>query len=131
MIAMRFLVVVCLVVAAAIADEETYDDKYDNLDVKEILNNKRLLQAYIDCMLEKGKCTPEGKTLKDHLSDALASGCAKCTENQKKGAQIVIDHLIKNELASWKELTAKYDPEGAYSKKYEGLAKEHGITIPE
>ncbi|KAJ2948458.1 hypothetical protein O0L34_g7707 [Tuta absoluta] len=127
---MRFLVVLCLVVAAAIA-EEKYDDKYDNVNVKEILANKRLLQAYIDCMLEKGKCTPEGKELKDHLSDALATGCEKCTENQKKGAQIVIDHLIKNELASWKELSAKYDHDGKYSKKYEGIAKEHGITIPE
>ncbi|KAI5643024.1 insect pheromone-binding family, a10/OS-D domain-containing protein [Phthorimaea operculella] len=130
MIAMRLLVVVACVVAAVVA-EEKYTDKYDNIDIKEILENKRLLQAYVDCMLEKGKCTPEGKELKDHLQDALATGCEKCTENQKKGAQTVIEHLIKNEPESWKALCEKYDPEGTFRKKYEGLAKEHGIEIPE
>jgi hypothetical protein len=50
-------------VAAAVArPEEKY--KYDNLNIEEILGNKRLLQAYVNCVLDKGKCSPEGKELK-------------------------------------------------------------------
>lgn len=61
---MRYLVLVSCVIAAAIAADEKYSDKYDNIDIDEILTNKRLLHAYIDCLMERGKCTPEGKELK-------------------------------------------------------------------
>lgn len=60
---MRYLVVLTCVIAAAIADEK-YTDKYDNIDIQEILDNKRLLHSYIDCIMDRGKCTPEGKELK-------------------------------------------------------------------
>lgn len=62
--------------------------------------------------------------------DGLETGCEKCTENQKKGTERVVEHLIKNELDAWKELCAKYDPTGNFRKKYESLAKEKGIEIP-
>ncbi|XP_063366508.1 ejaculatory bulb-specific protein 3-like isoform X1 [Cydia amplana] len=122
---------VLLVVASLALAEEKYTDKYDNIDLDEILDNKRLLQAYVNCILDKGKCTPEGKELKDHLEDALQTGCEKCTESQKKGTAKVIDHLIKKELPVWRELTARFDPEGKFRKTYEQRARENGITIPE
>ncbi|XP_049877105.1 allergen Tha p 1-like isoform X2 [Pectinophora gossypiella] len=130
MMSMRYLVLLCCVVAAVVADDK-YTDKYDNINVKEILENKRLLQAYVDCILDKGKCTNEGKELKDHLKEALETGCEKCTESQKNGTHTVIQHLIKHEIEIWKELCAKFDPSGTYRKKYEAIAKEHGIEIPE
>ncbi|KAI8420196.1 hypothetical protein MSG28_008747 [Choristoneura fumiferana] len=123
-----YLVLCCAVFALA---EEKYTDKYDKIDLDEILENKRLLQAYVNCILDKGKCTPEGKELKDHLEDALQTGCEKCTEAQKKGATKVIEHLIKNELPTWHELTARFDPEGKYKKIYEERARANGIQIPD
>lgn len=60
---MKYLVVLSCVVAVAIASDK-YTDKYDNIDIQEILDNKRLLQAYVDCLMERGKCTAEGKELK-------------------------------------------------------------------
>ncbi|KAJ8717282.1 hypothetical protein PYW08_005681 [Mythimna loreyi] len=127
---MKFVLLLCVVVAAVVAEEQ-YTDKYDNIDLDEILSNKRLLEAYVNCVMERGKCTPEGKELKDHLQEAIENGCKKCTDNQQKGAQKVIDHLIKNELATWRELAAKYDPTGAWRKKYEDRAREAGIIIPD
>lgn len=47
--------------------EEKYTDKYDNIDLDEILSNKRLLMAYVNCVLDKGKCSPEGKELKGKM----------------------------------------------------------------
>uniref|UniRef100_A0A0K8TUT0 Chemosensory Protein n=1 Tax=Epiphyas postvittana TaxID=65032 RepID=A0A0K8TUT0_EPIPO len=125
---LKYLVVLCCVVFALAEDK--YTDKYDKIDLDEILQNKRLLQAYVNCILDKGKCTPEGKELKDHLEDALKTGCEKCTETQKKGASKVIEHLIKSELPIWHELTARFDPEGKYKKVYEERAKANGIQIP-
>ncbi|CAG9123617.1 unnamed protein product [Plutella xylostella] len=129
MTSLKLLALAC-VMAAALADD-TYTDKYDNINLQEILDNKRLLMNYVNCVLEKGKCNAEGKELKDHLEEALQTGCAKCTEAQKKGAQTVIEHLIKNELELWRELANKYDPQGTFRKKYEDQAKEHGIVIPD
>lgn len=56
-----YLVLCCAAFALA---EDKYTDKYDKIDLDEILGNKRLLQAYVNCILDKGKCTPEGKELK-------------------------------------------------------------------
>lgn len=43
----------------------------------------------------------------------------------------MIEHVIKNELAVWRELTAKFDPKGVWRKKYEDRARANGIEIPE
>ncbi|XP_034835691.1 ejaculatory bulb-specific protein 3-like [Maniola hyperantus] len=129
MVSKSCLIISCLLVAVLANDK--YTSKYDNLEVKPILKNKRLLNAYTDCMLDiKAKCTPEGNTLRDHLGDALETGCEKCTEIQKTKATEVIEHLIKFEREIWNKLTAKYDPEGVWRKKYEDLAREKGIVIP-
>nr|AAF71289.1 chemosensory protein [Mamestra brassicae] len=127
---MKFVLLLCVMVAAVVA-EDKYTDKYDNINLDEILANKRLLVAYVNCVMERGKCSPEGKELKEHLQDAIENGCKKCTENQEKGAYRVIEHLIKNEIEIWRELTAKYDPTGNWRKKYEDRAKAAGIVIPE
>lgn len=59
---LKYYLVLCC--AAFTLAEDKYTDKYDKIDLDEILGNKRLLQAYVNCILDKGKCTPEGKELK-------------------------------------------------------------------
>ncbi|KAF9818716.1 hypothetical protein SFRURICE_011762 [Spodoptera frugiperda] len=124
---MKFVLVLCLVAAAVVADDEKYTSKYDNIDLDEILSNKRLLTAYVNCIMERGKCSPEGKELKEHLVDAIETGCKKCTEAQEKGAYKVIEHLIQHELDTWRELCDKYDASGKWRKTYEDRAKANGI----
>lgn len=60
---MKYLLVLCCIAAAVIADDK-YTNKYDNIDLDEILQNKRLFDAYVNCIMERGKCTAEGKELK-------------------------------------------------------------------
>ncbi|XP_068620563.1 allergen Tha p 1-like [Battus philenor] len=122
------LLVLLCVVAAVVA--ETYTDKYDNIDLKEIIENKRLLLVYVNCILDKGKCSPEGKELKAHMKEAVETGCEKCTEAQKNGTSTMIDHLIKAEPEIWNEMTAKFDPTGEGRKVYEERARANGIIIP-
>lgn len=44
--------------------EEKYTDRFDDINFEEILANRRLLVPYLKCVLDKGRCTPEGKELK-------------------------------------------------------------------
>nr|QKK82663.1 chemosensory protein [Histia rhodope] len=117
---MKSVTILCLLVALSSAlPQNKYTDRYDNIDLDEILGNRRLLVPYVKCMLDQGPCTPEGKELRTHIADALETDCSKCTEKQKDGTKRVIKHLADHEAEYWKQLRAKYDPENRYSKKYE------------
>ncbi|CAK1550709.1 unnamed protein product [Leptosia nina] len=108
-----------LVTAVTIVAAQKYTNKYDGINLDEILTNKKVLTGYVNCALDKGRCSVDGKELKSHIADALRTGCKKCTEAQKLGTQKVIRHLIKHEKEAWANLQKKYDPVGIYAKKYE------------
>ena len=59
----KSIVIICWFLASVIAVEK-YTDKYDNINMQEILDNRRLLLAYANCILDKGRCSPEGKELR-------------------------------------------------------------------
>lgn len=63
---MKFCAILLLVstFSAVLADEPKYTTKYDNIDLDEIIKSDRLLKNYVNCLLEKGKCTPDGAELK-------------------------------------------------------------------
>lgn len=62
------LVVVALLAAAAQAapaDKITkYTEKYDTVDIDQILASDRLVNNYFNCLMERGPCTPEGTELR-------------------------------------------------------------------
>ncbi|EDW35359.1 GL15312 [Drosophila persimilis] len=95
-----------------------YNEKFDNVDLDEILIQERLLNNYIKCLESAGPCTPDAKMLKDILPDAVLTDCTKCTEKQKIGAEKVTRHLIDNRPNDWERLEKIYDPEGTYRFKY-------------
>ncbi|CAG4947241.1 unnamed protein product [Colias eurytheme] len=113
------LCVLGLIAVAAALPQLQYTDRFDNINIEEILGNPRLLKAYINCVLDKGKCTNEGRELKSHIREALENHCAKCTETQRKGTRTVIGHLINQDPTSWNQLVDKYDPTRRYVVKYE------------
>ncbi|CAF4807603.1 unnamed protein product [Pieris macdunnoughi] len=115
---------VCLFAFVALAVAEKYTDRYDNINLDEILSNRRLLVPYMKCILDEGKCSADGKELKGHLTEALHNDCQKCTENQKKGSGRVLSHLINKEAEFWQKLKAKYDPDNNYAPKYEKQYKQ-------
>ncbi|NP_001298144.1 ejaculatory bulb-specific protein 3 precursor [Stomoxys calcitrans] len=114
---------VCLLVAGvclglAAASDKMYTNKYDNVDVENVLSNNRILTNYIKCLMEKGSCTPEGRELKKLLPDALQSDCSKCSDVQRRNSQKVINFLRANRPGEWKLLLNKYDPNGSYRAKH-------------
>ncbi|KAL4704243.1 hypothetical protein ACJJTC_016261 [Scirpophaga incertulas] len=115
---MKVLVVVALF-ALQWASAQKYTDRYDVINVDEVLGNSRLLKGYLKCVLNKGQCTAEGRELKSHIVEALQNGCAKCTKAQREGMRKVIKHLVTKEKEYWEELVNKYDPDRVYTRKYE------------
>nr|AFF18086.1 mutant chemosensory protein 4 variant [Bombyx mori] len=77
-------------------ETSTYTTQYDEVDIKEIMDNERLLVAYIGCLLDKNPCTPEGKELKRNIPDALQSDCNKCSDKQRENADAWIEFMIDN-----------------------------------
>ncbi|KAJ8925809.1 hypothetical protein NQ315_009659 [Exocentrus adspersus] len=103
---------------SAVTERTKYTTKYDNIDLGEIISNERLLKNYVDCLLEKGRCTPDGLELKKNMPDAIETDCSKCSEKQKEGSEIIIRYLIDNKPEYWSPLQDKYDPTGSYKKRY-------------
>ncbi|XP_014277120.1 ejaculatory bulb-specific protein 3 [Halyomorpha halys] len=122
---------ICTTVLAAKpgAHKGSYTTRYDNIDLEEILSNERLYKKYFDCLANKGKCTPDGKELKDVLPDALATECKKCSHKQQQGTEKVLRHLIEKRPVDYSVLEKLYDPTGTYKRKYKAEAEKRGIKI--
>lgn len=127
---MKYVLIAIIVTLAVVAARpETYTSRFDNVDIDRILNTKRLFDSYFKCLMDQGKCTPDGKELKKLLPDALRTNCEKCTEKQRDGTDRVLRFIVKNKPAEWDLLKAKYDPENQYIQKYRESAAARGITI--
>jgi hypothetical protein len=72
------IAVVCVVLAVFAVDQTVgapqkdavaisgpaYTTKYDHIDVDQVLASKRLVNSYVQCLLDKKPCTPEGAELR-------------------------------------------------------------------
>ncbi|XP_067641332.1 putative odorant-binding protein A10 isoform X2 [Eurosta solidaginis] len=50
--------------APSVSSQGTYDTRFDNIDLDEVLSQERLLRNYIKCLENTGPCTPDSKMLK-------------------------------------------------------------------
>ncbi|XP_063702556.1 ejaculatory bulb-specific protein 3-like [Culicoides brevitarsis] len=128
---MKFLIALSLLlaVAAAAPAEQKYTTKYDGINLDEILKSDRLFNNYYKCLMDEGRCSPDGKELKARLPDALKTGCSKCSEKQREGTEKVLRYIIDKRKPQWAKLQAKYDPENIYTKKYEDEAAKRNIKV--
>nr|AWT23246.1 CSP5 [Hycleus cichorii] len=117
-----------LFVAITTAQQKPYASRYDHLDVTTILNNRRMVTYYANCLLSKGPCPPQGLELKHILPEALETNCARCTTKQKTAAYRSVKRLQKEYPKIWDQLTAVWDPDGFYIKRFEATF-ENGQII--
>ncbi|CAH0550932.1 unnamed protein product [Brassicogethes aeneus] len=123
------LLLVALFCLAFSKPQDKYTTKYDNIDLDEILKSDRLLRNYINCLMETGKCTPDGLELKKVLPGALQNDCEKCSDKQKEGAKKVLKYLVKNKREWFDEVSSKYDTDGLYKKRYQEEYAHEGIVF--
>lgn len=63
-----FIVLACLVLSVvSVFAADKYNSKYDNFDVETLIGNDRLLKSYVNCFLDKGRCTAEGTDFKSEF----------------------------------------------------------------
>lgn len=62
-VATLLTVVVCTF-SLSVHAEEVHSTKFDNVDVDKIINNERLLNGYVGCLLDRNPCTPDAAELK-------------------------------------------------------------------
>ncbi|XP_053696120.1 uncharacterized protein LOC128743546 isoform X2 [Sabethes cyaneus] len=93
--------------------------RYDNLDIDTILASSRLVNNYVDCLLSRKPCPPEGKDLKRILPEALRTKCGRCSETQKENALKIITTLYSNYPQQYQALRNRWDPSGEYHRRFE------------
>nr|AGY49270.1 putative chemosensory protein [Sesamia inferens] len=110
-------------------ETSTYTTKYDGIDLDEILNNERLLNGYVNCLMDLGPCTADGKELKKNIPDAIENDCKKCTDRQRDGSDRVMHYLIDHRPDDWVKLEKKYNSDGSYKMKYLSSKPTEGNSV--
>ncbi|CAK1551421.1 unnamed protein product [Leptosia nina] len=123
---MKALVLV-LLFAICSCENSTYTTKYDEVNLDEVLSSERLLNGYVNCLLDIGPCTPDAKELRKNLPDAIENDCKKCSIRQREGADRVMEYIIDNRPNDWAKLEEKFNPDGSYRLQY--LAKKNQNPI--
>jgi len=63
------------------------------------------------------------------LPDAIENKCVDCSEKQRIGSEKIIKFLFEKKNDLWKQLEAKYDPQGTYRQRYQEDAKRLNIQV--
>ncbi|XP_029659463.1 ejaculatory bulb-specific protein 3-like [Formica exsecta] len=116
---LTFILLSIFVFSGLVSGTENYLDMYDNVDVDAILKSDRLLNQYMDCILEKGSCTADARSLKRELPHAVATICEKCNLKQRQAARKISNHLKEHRPELWAAFLQKYDPNKEYIADFE------------
>ncbi|XP_014482498.1 PREDICTED: putative odorant-binding protein A10 [Dinoponera quadriceps] len=89
------------------AEVELYSDKYDDIDIINILNNDKLRDQHRKCYMGKGPCpTADMKFYKEIIGEALVTKCKRCTEKQKQNLDKLTEWYTTNRPEEWEEFVA-------------------------
>nr|QFU27930.1 chemosensory protein 15 [Apolygus lucorum] len=100
------------------------DTRYDDVELTSILNNDELYIKLFQCLIGRGKCTPDWEILKDAVPGALLDNCEKCTAKEKFGTKTLLSHLVHEKPSDMRILEGEFDPDGSYRKELEKEEKE-------
>ncbi|KAL1130943.1 hypothetical protein AAG570_012184 [Ranatra chinensis] len=105
---------VCFSAALLVAaGGQQYSSEFASLDLDKVLNDQATYRSYLNCLKDMGDCTVAGQALKSILPEALASGCAKCSAEQKQKARKVLLFLLEKKPDDYSDLEKIYDPSGS------------------
>jgi hypothetical protein len=61
---MKYFIAIFGLIAVITAAQDKYTTKYDSIDLDSILGSDRLFTNYYKCLMDQGKCTPDGNEMK-------------------------------------------------------------------
>ncbi|PSN33547.1 hypothetical protein C0J52_25416 [Blattella germanica] len=115
---MQLAICFCLLLVVWVRGEKELLKRYEYLNLDSILKNPRSLNNYINCVLGRGVCTPQGLDLKDNIPLALRTSCTDCSELQKKFIRKSSKFIITHRPEDWELIVQKYDPKGVYREGF-------------
>nr|ARM20145.1 chemosensory protein [Galeruca daurica] len=102
-----------LMVVAVSGAPKTFEENVATLkkvDLKAVLQNTRIMRAYVDCVVHNTHCTPESTALKESWKEGLDQGCADpCDEEAKKRVQIIAKYVYTEQPEWYKEIIEALD----------------------
>ncbi|KAG5334700.1 PEB3 protein, partial [Acromyrmex charruanus] len=100
--------IIAVALACVFAEKEFYSDRYDDININEILANEKLRKEYYYCLLGTAPCkTADAKFFAEIIGDAMQTQCRKCTEKQKNLLDTLIDWYTKNKPEEWEAIIKK------------------------
>ncbi|GAB1863974.1 Ejaculatory bulb-specific protein 3-like [Camponotus japonicus] len=103
-----YIVAIVVIALTCVLAEELYSSRFDDVDVRAIFNNAKLRNQYYNCFMDLSPCkTADQRFFKGIFSEALQSGCKRCTEKQKENLEIVLDWYTINDPIKLQTFIAK------------------------
>uniref|UniRef100_T1H9C9 Insect pheromone-binding family n=1 Tax=Rhodnius prolixus TaxID=13249 RepID=T1H9C9_RHOPR len=87
------------------------------IQVEDVLNNKRILNKYLGCLLKRTVCAPEARDFRILLPSILRAPCTNCTERQRTSLKKVFGHVHELHPNEWQQIMSMYDPKSEHQEK--------------
>ncbi|XP_018044629.1 PREDICTED: putative odorant-binding protein A10 [Atta colombica] len=102
------VMIIAVALACVFAEEELYSNRYDDINIHEILANEKLRMQYYKCLLGTAPCkTADAKFFAGIVNEAMQTQCRKCSEKQKELLNVLSDWFTKNRPEEWEALVKK------------------------
>ncbi|XP_018562995.1 ejaculatory bulb-specific protein 3-like [Anoplophora glabripennis] len=89
---------------------EDHIPNFDNFNLNDIIKSRTVFDNYMNCFLDKDKCSKGGELLKGIVLDTIKTNCKTCTEAQRNIGKTIVRYLMDNKVDLWDEIKAKYVP---------------------
>ncbi|XP_011168346.1 putative odorant-binding protein A10 [Solenopsis invicta] len=100
--------IIAVALACVLAEEELYSNRYDDIDIDRILENKKLRLQYYNCFMDTEPCrTADAKFFHEVISEAMQTQCRRCTEKQKVLLNRMADWYTQNAPEQWEAFIRK------------------------
>ncbi|XP_011686710.1 PREDICTED: putative odorant-binding protein A10 [Wasmannia auropunctata] len=115
--AIKILVLVCALLAAAMAAESPAPDgevqqtgrsRVSDEQLNMALSDKRYLNRQLKCALGEAPCDPVGRRLKSLVPLVLRGSCPQCTPEETRQIKKVLSHIQRSFPKEWNRIVQQY-----------------------
>ncbi|XP_061384133.1 allergen Tha p 1-like [Danaus plexippus] len=102
-------------------------DYYDlvKLDMPKLSKDPKEFKIFVDCILDKGPCSPLYKTYRAIVQDTFDHKCKRCSDYQRHCYWQFLQGLKALFPQDYISFKAKYDPENKYFNDLESLLNNY------
>ncbi|XP_047997167.1 allergen Tha p 1-like [Leguminivora glycinivorella] len=99
---MQLSTILLICTAAHLA--HTYDEKYDRIEIENIVANEEIHKAVNDCILGRMDCGPYWDEVRELAAEIAQDRCAHCTARQKVIVRTYITATKSKYPDTWRKI---------------------------